>query len=463
MSNSFPKNKFLEGIFEPCQSEYNLDNLNVIGKIPSELNGTFYRNGPNPQYVYSKNYHMYEGDGMIHAVSFHNKQVTYQNRWIRTERFLAQQAAGKALFGGMRDRMVRDEHAGDCSHNTANTNVVWHHGQLLALNEGGLPLVVEPSTLATLAFTDFEPKLDRSMMAHPKIDPITGEIIFYSYLSPTMDFIYFIADAKGNITHKEKLNLPFLSLMHDFAITEHFTIIPIFPLTLNFARFMQGGSIFKWEPECGTHFAILPRHGKNEDIIYFNDASCLGMHTVNAYEQGDELILDMVVMHDIPEGAEAFVDDELSIPGYLTRWIFNLKTKQMGMEKLDIMNMEFPRIDERFTGLPYQHSYLASSYHLKQPYYLFDSITHFDAASKTKAVHYLGEDAVPLEPIFVAKSPEAKEGEGFLLFYVYRKKEQRSDLMILDAQNVAGEALAVIQFPHRVPFGFHGCWVQANK
>ncbi len=462
MPKSFPKNAFLEGIFAPCESEFTLDNLQVIGKIPAELNGTFYRNGPNPEYVYSKNYHMFEGDGMIHAMSFESGQMRYQNRWIRTERFLAQRKAGKALFGGMRDRMARDPDAGAISHNTANTNVVWHHERLLALNEGGLPLVMDPQSLETLALTDFNPVLDRSMSAHPKIDPKTGEMLFYSYLSPNMDFVYFIADANGNITHRETLKLPFLSLLHDFAITEHYTIIPIFPLTLDFQRFMQGGSIFKWEPERRTHFAILPRYGKNEDIIFFEDEPCLGMHVANAFEQGDELILDMVGMHDIPEGLEAFVDDELALPNHLVRWTFNLKTRQLTKQKRDSMNVEFPRIDERFTGRPYRYSYLASSLHIAQPN-AFDSITHFDAVDQTKAIHYLGEDAIPLEPIFVPRSADAKEGDGFVLFYVYRKSQQRSDLIVLDAQNVGGEALAIIQLPHAVPFGFHGCWVDGPR
>lgn len=462
MPKSFPKNVFLEGIFTPCQTEFNLDDLQVIGTIPAELNGIFYRNGPNPDYVYSKNYHMYEGDGMIHAMSFTNGRVSYQNRWIRTERFLAQRKAGKALFGGMRDRLARDPEAKAIAHNTANTNVVWHHDRLLALNEGGLPVVLEPKSLETLALTDFNPVLDRSMTAHPKIDPKTGEMLFYSYLSPHMDFVYFIADAQGRITHRETLILPFLSLLHDFAITEHFTIIPLFPLTLDYKRFAQGDSIFKWEPDRRTHFAILPRYGKNEDIIFFEDVPCLSMHTVNAFEQGDELILDMVGMHDIPEGLEAFVDDALSLPNHLVRWTFNLKTRQLQKQKRDSTNMEFPRIDERFTGQPYRHTYLASSVHLQAPFYFFDSITHFDAVNQTKAVHYLGENAISLEPIFVPKSANAKEGEGFVIFYVYRKQEQRSDLMILDAQNIAGDPLAIIQLPHAVPFGFHGCWVDIH-
>lgn len=184
MSNSQQENTFLDGIWAPWPAECNINDVVVIGEIPKELNGTFYRNGPNPQYIYSKNYHMFEGDGMIHAVSFNNGQVRYKNRWIRTEKFLAERNARKSLFGGMRDFMVCDDSVKNVSRNTANTNVIWHHNTLLALNEGGQPVKVDINDLTQCENYTFNQVLDSSMMAHPKIDPVTGELLFYSYFGP---------------------------------------------------------------------------------------------------------------------------------------------------------------------------------------------------------------------------------------------------------------------------------------
>jgi carotenoid cleavage dioxygenase len=184
MSKSFPNNMFLKGLWEPLVSECDINDPIIIGNIPKELNGTFYRNGPNPQYVYSEKYHMFEGDGMIHAITFNNGQVRYKNRWIHTEKFLAERNAKKSLFGGMRDFMVCDESVKNCSRNTANTNVIWHHDKLLALNEGGQPVNVDINDLNQCEVYTFNEILNRSMMAHPKIDPITGELLFYSYFGP---------------------------------------------------------------------------------------------------------------------------------------------------------------------------------------------------------------------------------------------------------------------------------------
>jgi carotenoid cleavage dioxygenase-like enzyme len=192
MSNPLPNNMFLKHIWEPIGFECDLNDAVVIGKIPTELNGTFYRNGPNPQYVYSENYHMFEGDGMIHAITFQNGKVHYQNRWIRTEKFLAERQARKSLFGGMRDLSMRDESVKHLSANTANTNVIWHHNQLLALNEGSLPSSIEKNNLTECSVYTFNQSLNRTMMAHPKIDPVSGELLFYSYFGP--DFTFFIAE-----------------------------------------------------------------------------------------------------------------------------------------------------------------------------------------------------------------------------------------------------------------------------
>lgn len=451
---------FLQGIWEPLAAEYDINDAVVIGQIPTELNGTFYRNGPNPQYVYSDKYHMFEGDGMIHALTLQNGKMQYQNRWIRTDRFIAERNAKKSLFGGMRDGMICDESVKDCPRNTANTNVIWHHEKLLALNEGGQPVQVDHSDLTQSSTYTFNQELNRSMMAHPKIDPLTGELIFYSYFGP--DFCYFIADKNGKISFQKILKMPFLCMMHDFAITENFTILPLFPLTWDFQRIMRGEQPFEWNPNLNTRFAIMPRYGNDNDIIWFEDQAALGFHVVNAYEDKHKIVLDMVVIDDIANDAVAFGDDNIAYINYLTRWVFDLKKKKLTKQRLDNLNVEFPKIDERFTGRNQQHAYMNGTID-KDLIHHFDAIIHYDLKTNQRHVHHFGKGAYALEPIFVPRCNQSKEGEGFLLSYVYREKENRSDLVILDAQRVEEQPLAIIQLPHRVPFGFHGCWVPTTR
>lgn len=458
MSKPLPNNIFLKGIWEPLSQECDINDPIVRGKIPKELNGTFYRNGPNPQYVYSANYHMYEGDGMIHMLTFCDGQVSYKNRWIRTEKFIAEREARKSLFGGMRDFMAQDESVKNCSRNTANTNVIWHHNQLLALNEGGLPFNVNPADMTRGGIYTFNQELNCTMMAHPKIDPVSGGLIFYSYFG--QDFKYFISDRNGKIKYQNIFKMPFKCMMHDFAITKNFTILPLFPLTWDFQRIMRRETVFKWEPHLNTRFAIVPRYGNDSDVIWFEDMAALGFHVVNAWEEADKIILEMVAIDDIPDDTVAFSDDNATYKNYLTRWTFDLKKRKIVKECLDEMNVEFPRIDERFVGHHNRYAYMNGTINANSPN-LFDAIIRYDVNSNKKQIHHFGKGSYSLEPIFVPRSTHAKEGDGFLLSYVYHEAENRSDLVILDAQHVDDEPLAIIQLPHRVPFGFHGCWVNA--
>jgi len=255
--------------------------------------------------------------------------------------------------------------------------------------------------------------------------------------------------------------MPFLCMMHDFAITENFSIFPLFPLTWDFQRIMRHEPIFKWEPNLNTRFAIIPKYGNDNNVIWFEDQATIGFHVVNAHEVGDTIILDMVAIDDIPQDTIAFADDNVSYVNYLTRWIFNLKTKKIIKERLDNVNVEFPRIDERFVGRNHRHAYMNCTIN-KNLHHLFDSIVHYDVKDNKKQVHHFGDGSFPLEPIFVPRSADSPEGDGFLLSYVYREAMNRSDLVILDAQQIDAEPLAIIQLPHRVPFGFHGCWVNTT-
>ncbi len=458
MSKQFPDNIFLQGIWEPLRAESDIYDPIVIGNIPGELNGTFFRNGPNPQYVYSKNYHLFEGDGMLHAMTFVNGNVKYANRWLRTEKFLVERKARKSLFGGMRDLMVCDDSVKNCPRNTANTNIVWHHDRLLALNEGGQPQNVDIKHFGNCKPYDFQSTFHRSMTAHPKIDSDTGELLFYSYLSPMLDFMYYVSDKQGKIIHSTKLDIPYTSLVHDFAITEHFSIFPFFPLTWDYRRIQAGETVFKWEPGLNSRFAVIPRYGNNDQVIWFETEACLGMHVINAYENGDRIILEMVIMDEIPDTAIAYANDDETFSNYLTRFTFDLRSGSVSRQRLDSTNSEFPRIDERYTGKNYRFAFVASTQNEHLSKNLFDSITCYDRRSDCKQVHYFGDDSLALEPIFVPAN-SLHEGHGYLLSYVYRKRENRSDLVILDAMHVEAEPVCVIQLPHRIPYGFHGCWV----
>jgi carotenoid cleavage dioxygenase-like enzyme len=457
MSRPFPTDDpFLRGNYAPIASESDAHDLAVEGEIPRELAGTYFRNGPNPQYAPRGRYHWFDGDGMIHALRIRDGRASYKNRWVRTARFQLERAAGESLFGGLGDMGSSDPRvsANMTSGNTANTNIVWHAGKLLALWEAGPPHALDPRTLETYGPHDFGGKLAGAMTAHPKLDAETGEMLFFGY-SPLPPFLrYHVADANGRLVRTEEIEVPVATMMHDFITTRDHVIFMVCPATFRLENIEKGLSPIGWEPDLGTRIGVMPRDGGSKDVVWFSANPCYVFHPMNAWNDGGKVVADVCRYDKVPlfgEGAEG-------IGARLTRWTMDLASGTVKEEQLDDVATEFPRFDERRVGLRYRHGYAAGATPGQEERASFDSIVHYDLETGARKAHRFGTGDVAGEPIFVPRAADAAEGNGFLLSIVYRGAETRSDLVILDAQNVEAKPLATVQLPHRVPFGFHGNW-----
>lgn len=462
-------NPALEGAFAPWPNEGEIHDLVISGGIPADLRGTFYRNGPNPQYIADDRYHVFDGDGMVHGFRFSDRGVGYRNRWVRTEKFGLERAAGRSLFGGMRNRW-RDPSVADRSGNVANTHVIRHGGRLLALYEAGFPMELDPGTLETRGPWDFHGRLDRAMTAHPKVDPLTGDLLFFSYVfGASRELVYYRADRAGTLIESRKIPVPYPSLMHDFAITENFLLFPVFPLTLNMEKAARGGNPIAWEPGLGTRIGVIPRRGDGE-IRWLRTDACFAFHFMNAYEpQGApgrtgtdggprRIVLDAVVGDSIPDDATPFQDKEDDFPTRLIRWNMDLETGVVEKGILDDSLCEMPRMDERFCGHEYRHGYFAARMDRARPTGRWDALVHLDLKERRRNVFTVPGKDMLNEPVFVPKEGGG-EGEGYLLALAYRDATDRSDLLILDAMRIDQGPIAVAHVPHRVPMGFHGSWV----
>ena len=218
----------------PIPMECDAPFLKVVGELPRELNGTLYRNGPNPQFDGS-GAHWFLGDGMLHAFHLENGRASYRNRWVRTPKWQAEHDAGRALFAGFGGRKLPDAPATSCTDSgVANTNIIFHAGRLLALEEGHLPTEIEPGTLSRRGYCDYDGAIAGPFTAHPKIDPATGEMVFFGYnaagpLTPALSFGS--VNASGVVTRFDRFEAPYASMVHDFIVTENHLLFPILPLT----------------------------------------------------------------------------------------------------------------------------------------------------------------------------------------------------------------------------------------
>jgi carotenoid cleavage dioxygenase-like enzyme len=449
---------YLSGNFAPVRSEDDFD-LEVTGEFPSDLKGAFYRNGPNPQFEPRGHYHWFAGDGMIHAFFVDGGKVAYRNRYIRTPKWELEHAAGKALFGGFDPRAADPSVMGKDS-GTANTNIVWHADRLLALVEANKPFELDPESLESRGYVE---SYKGRVTAHPKIDPETGEMTWFGYsvgpapFSKTMS--YGVTDAKGLVKRRDNFEAPFSSMVHDFLVTRRHALFPILPLTGNLERAMRGGPAYAWEPDKGAHVGVMARNAGVETMRWFTTEACYVFHPMNAWEEGDTIFADVMEYPAAPLFPNADGSTPKPASARLVRWTFDLAgaSDTIKREALDDLPGEFPRFDERRAGLNYRHGWFAGRADGREvgP---FDAIAHVDLKTGSRATYRFAAGDAPGEPVFVPRSADAPEGDGWVVAVVYRGAEDRSDFVVFDTGAIEAGPIGIAKLPRRVPFGFHGNW-----
>lgn len=452
---------FLSGNYAPVRSEDDFVDLPIDGAIPPALAGTYYRNGPNPQFdPRDPDYHWFAGDGMVHAFRIAGGKVSYRNRYVRTPKWQLEHDAGKALFGTFGNPMTSDPGVVDKDSGVANTNIIWHAGRLLALEEGHQPFALDPANLAPLGYLDYAGLAGR-FTAHPKIDPQTGELVFFGYMAGDEFFsdnvAFGVVDAAGKVTRCDTFKAPFPAMMHDFFVTRQHALFPVLPLTGSLERVMEGKPPFAWEPAKGSHIGVMRRDAPVGSMRWFTTDPCFVFHPMNMWEDGDKIYADVMQYDAAPLFPNVDGTPVDGGPATLWRWTFDLAATSDAIkrEPIDDLAGEFPRFDERRAGLAYRHGYFAASSGHRDG---FDSIAHVDVVSGRRRVCRFAAGDVPGEPVFVPASADAPEGDGFLVATVYRGSEDRSDFVILDASLVEAGPIATVRLPRRVPFGFHGNW-----
>ena len=292
MTQPYPIHPQLQGNFAPIRMEADIDDLVIEGELPRSLEVAYYRNGPDPQFPPRGEHHWFTGDGMLHQFVIAEGKVRYRNRWLRTVKWHKEREAGRSLFGAFNPMDADPSVAGIETDGLANTNVIWHGGRLLALEEGHAPFEVDSQTLESIGPWRFDDTFEGPMTAHPKIDPVTGEMIFFGYMVDGVlgkGLSYQVVNADGVLTRSERFEAPISSMVHDFIVTSEHVIFPILPLTGSVERAMRGEPAFAWEPEKGSHIGVMPRDGSVKDIRWYETDPCYVFHPMNAMTSGNTI------------------------------------------------------------------------------------------------------------------------------------------------------------------------------
>ncbi|KAM7512334.1 hypothetical protein LguiB_011209 [Lonicera macranthoides] len=364
---------YLSGNFAPVIHETPpCKDLTVIGHLPECLNGEFVRVGPNPKFAPVAGYHWFDGDGMIHGLRIKDGKATYVSRYVKTSRLKQEEYFGGAKFMKIGDlkglfgllvvniQMLRAKlKVLDVSYGagTGNTALIYHHGKLLALSEADKPYVLkvlEDGDLQTLGLLDYDKRLSHSFTAHPKVDPFTGEMFTFGYSHTPPYITYRVISKDGVMNDPVPITIAEPIMMHDFAITENFAIIMDLPLYFRPKEMVKGKKlIFTFDPTKKARFGVLPRYAKNESLIkWFELPNCFIFHNANAWEEGDEVVLvtcrlqnpDLDMVNGIvKEKLENFTNE-------LYEMRYNMKTGLASQKQLSASAVDFPRVNESYTG-----------------------------------------------------------------------------------------------------------------
>ena len=466
MDEAAAPNPYLLGAYAPVDDEVTLDDLEVIGDIPAELDGVLVRNGPNPQFWPPRRYHWFDGDGMLHAARIRDGRVAYRNRWVRTEAFQRESSAERAMWTGIMEPVVGNPPDLPLK-DTANTDVVLFHNRVLALwYLTGKPYAIDPLSLTTLSAEDFRGTLRCDVSAHAKVDEHTGELLFFDYGPRPPYMRYGVVGAGGAVEHLVDIDLPGPRLPHDMAITEHFAILMDLPLVNDPEAARQGRHKLYFDRNLPARFGVIPRRGEGDAIRWFDAEPCYVYHTINAWEEGDEVVLDLCrVSRPAPSqhtaGPLAKMLSYLRLDAHLHRYRFHLGTGAVREEPLDDASTEFPSIDLRSLGRRSRYAYNVRI--SPEPTLLFDAIVKYDTVAKTSQAYEMGAGRWASEAPFAPKPGGTAEDDGWVLSFVYDENEQRSELVILDAHDITLGPVARVLIPRRIPIGFHACWAPGER
>ncbi|KAG7410280.1 Lignostilbene-alpha,beta-dioxygenase isozyme I [Fusarium oxysporum f. sp. raphani] len=439
---------------------------------------------PEPQFpAFIPNDPWFNGDGNVSAFRIKDGYIDLKQRYVRTEKFVREAKARRALIGKYRNKYT--DAVAFMVRSTANTNVVYWRGKLLALKEDSPPYALDPDTLETLGLYDFNGQLPSlTFTAHPKFDPETREMICFGYEAKgggTLDVCYYSFNAEEKLTELAWMLAPACGMIHDFGVTKNYVLFPMIPQVCDLERMKAGGEHWEWNSKMPMYIGVLPRRGaKGSDVKWLEAPHGFAGHVANAYEdEAGHIVLEMAYSKDNIFFWWPDKDGKSPQPGQaqceLVRWMIDYGSSEICLSEPKVLapkDMEFPRIDDRFAFERHRHSffcYMDSQASTDMAFIgpvlggghpLYNGLAHYDAKTKEVIHFFAGPRKLTQEPVFVPRSATAEEGDGYVIGLLNNYDEMCSELVVLDSRNFS-EPVALVKLPIRLRQGLHGNWVDA--
>lgn len=489
---------YLNGAWTPMTEEWDAEDLDVEGSLPRDLDGVYLRNSENPVHQPLGKYHPFDGDGLLHAIRFRDGKASYRNRFVRTEGFLAEEAAGRALWSGLAEMPPRSERPGwgaqGALKDSSSTDVVVHAGRALSsFYQCGALYQLDPVSLEQYGPARWNGAFPaEGVSAHAKVDITTGELMFFNYSKQAPYMHCGVVDRHGKLIDYRPVPLPGPRLPHDMAYTRRFMILNDFPLFWDTTLLPRGLHVARMH-DLPSRFALVPRPGTltpppapeaqerdggrpsagalgSEAIRWFEAEPTYVLHFTNAWEEGDEVVLDgyrqRTPMPPPLAGApKAYAmlmayTDLHSLRPQLWRWRFNLRSGATREEPLEEGVSEFGTCNHGYAMRANRYVYSAIGEH---GMFLFTGLRKHDLQRGTVEDVRFGAGVFGSEAPFAARAGATAEDDGYILSYVTDLNRDCSECWVYAAQELGAGPLARVRLPTRIPSGTHACWAGAAE
>ncbi len=456
--------------FEPLPREHGFEPLRVEGRLPEDLVGTLYCVGPASFSAFGQRLsHWFDGDGAVTAVRF-GGGAQGAVRFVETQHRAQEQRAGRLLYarfgtvvpGGLLQRMRVP------AYNCASTSVFRWQGRLFALYEACLPTELAPGNLATLGETDLGGAVLQCFSAHPHRVPERRATynVGARFGAGWMKLDVFELPDSGPARRLTTVPLPAMTMVHDFIATPRHLLFLVPPLRIHPLRLVLGleplSRNFTYEPSRGTEVIVLPLDAPERPVRFTVDAF-FQWHFGNAFEQGGELVVDLVRYEDFRSNRllAEMLSGETTTPasGLLHRLRIDPVRRRLAAEPLWDVPCEYPRPAPAVTCHEGRYLYLTActpeARHGPQ-----DLLARWDHVRRRAVTVSPGPDQYPSEPVFVPRRGATREDEGYLLSLVYDARAHATQAVVYDAQQLERGPLARAWFNHHIPFTVHGLWAE---
>ena len=464
------------GAWAPNTREYDVIEPEVEGELPDDLAGVYIRNTENPLHGALGRYHPFDGDGMLHSLYIDGGHVEYRNRYIRTEGFEAELQAGEPLWGGLRENPKLSKREGWGARtglkDSSSTDVVVHNGvAATSFYQCGDVYEMDPRSLTQKGKADWTQGITPGwgVSAHTKVDEATGEMLFFNYSKAAPYMHYGVVDRAGKLAHYIPIDLPGPRLPHDMAFTNQYAILNDLPLFWDPEALKQGAHAVRFFPELPSRFGIVPRRGQSDQVQWFDAKPTYVLHWINAYEEGDEVILDGYTQdprrgirtQGLPDGLAPFAMLDINAVGaHAYRWRFNLRTGAVKEGPLEDGISEFGMINPAFAGKPYRYTWGMTA---KPGWFLFDGMMRLDVQSGEVQRYQFPEGVYASESPMAPRLGSQGEDDGYVMTFTTDMNNNSSACQIFAAQQISQGPIASIKLPQRICVGTHSYWAGIDK